>query len=232
MTTTKHALRYNGAPYDADAQLRHDDTRITSGTGRALCACGAISEVLPNGAARRVWFKAHRDTEAVAQADLMELLQGPEEEEGTPAAAAAAPAADPVPEAPAIAERVLPFALLAPVSYWRYLGRDGSRFVVELLFPAVKFTADSKQRAVVLTGPEADVQAACETLSQLWLEAVEAAAEWSTTDPAYLARPRGGVEGRMAAYHMKGEFLLAHIKSQAAARKRALAKARKESLVG
>lgn len=220
MTTTKHALRYNGAPYDADAQLRHDDTRVTSGTGRALCACGAISEVLPNGAARRVWFKAHRDTEAVQQAELMELLQDPE------------PTPEPEPMPPAIAERVLPFALLCPVSYWRYLGRDGSRFAVELLFPTVRLTVDNKQRAVVLSGPEADVVAACETLGQLWLDAVGAAEKWVTTDPAYLARPRGGVEGRMAAYHMKGEFLLAHIKRQAAARKRAAAKARRESLVG
>lgn len=220
MTATKHALRYNGAPYDADAQLRHDDTRITSGTGRALCACGAISEVLPNGAARRVWFKAHRDSEAVQQAEMMELLQAPEPD----------PAPEPAP--PAIAERVLPFALLAPVSYWRYLGRDGSRYAVELLFPTVRLTVDNKQRAVVLAGPEADVAAACETLSQLWLGAIEAAAKWVTTDPAYLARPRGGVEGRMAAYHMKGEFLLSHIKRQAAARKRAAAKARRESLVG
>lgn len=207
MSTIKHALRYNGAPYDADAQLRHDDTRITSGSGRALCACGAISEVLPSGSARREWFKIHRVTPTVApEEDLLGLLDEPETK--------AAPAPEPEPK---VVERELPFAPLAPVSYWRYLGRDGSRIVVGLLYPTVTVQPDNHARCVVLSGPEADVQAAYDHLGQLWLDAVQAAATWATTDPAYLARPKGGVKGRMAAYHMKGEFLLGYVRQQAEA---------------
>lgn len=209
MSDIKHALCYNGAPYDADGQLRHIDKRITSGSGRARCACGALSDVLPTGSARRAWFKDHKGTAGAAVSTPEDLL-GPVDEPTTK------PAPAPEPDPPQDVERVLPFAPVAPVSYWRYLGRDGSRAFVGLLYPSVTVALDNVQRAVVLSGPEPDVQAAYDALGQLWRDAVQAADEWTATDPAYLARPRGGVEGRMAAYHMKGEFLLAYARQQAA----------------
>lgn len=210
MSDIKHALCYNGAPYDADGQLRHIDKRVTSGSGRARCACGALSDVLPTGSARRAWFKDHKATGAAVPdpEDLLGLVDEPTTK----------PAPAPEPEPVKDVELVLPFAPLAPVSYWRYLGRDGSRAYVGLLYPTVTATPDNAQRAVVLAGPEPEAQAAYDALSQLWQDAVAAADKWCATDAAYQARPRGGVEGRMAAYHMKGDFLLAYARQQAEAR--------------
>ena len=67
MTTTTHALKHNGAPYNDAAALVHADPKVTSGEGRALCTCGILSEQLATGAARRAWHKEHKAQAAAAE---------------------------------------------------------------------------------------------------------------------------------------------------------------------
>lgn len=58
---TGHGLIREGAAHDDNGDL---DTRTwvvnTSGAGRGKCQCGALSEVLPSGNARRAWHKVHK----------------------------------------------------------------------------------------------------------------------------------------------------------------------------
>lgn len=101
MTAPAHALKYNGAPYNQDGTLANpNDTSITSGPGAALCACGVMSEELPNGAARRRWFKSHKETpvqaelpveetQAEVEPDVDDLIGEPVKPKAKKAAAAA-----------------------------------------------------------------------------------------------------------------------------------------------
>lgn len=49
-----HALISEGAAHDADGRRLYCPNN-SGGSGRALCSCGALSEVLPSGAARKRW---------------------------------------------------------------------------------------------------------------------------------------------------------------------------------
>lgn len=103
MTTVKHALKHNGAPYTDDAILANPlDTSITSGLGRALCTCGILSEPLATGSARRAWHKAHK-AQAAAQSEAMqEVEQGTPEDE---VAEALAELVEPAPVVPVAREK-------------------------------------------------------------------------------------------------------------------------------
>lgn len=204
---TKHTLRYNGTAFTEDGQLVNPDTTVTSGAGRAMCGgCGELSPELPTGKARREWFKAHR---AEAPALATTLAAETEPEITAPVPAEDTPAE---PEAPTkkaagkVATKRVEFAPYAPVSYWRFLGRDGSVSFLGQTHPDVKVTPDNGARLVRLEGPAAEVGAAAVALRKMWQEAVKAAAEWERTDTTYLNRPRGGLEGRRANYFLKGEF--------------------------
>lgn len=65
-----HGLLGEGAAFDDNGQRLHAHT---GNRGRAKCSCGALSEPLPSGYARRIW---HRDVhkpsviEAQSEANL------------------------------------------------------------------------------------------------------------------------------------------------------------------
>lgn len=60
-----HTLRCEGAPFERIAQggsiyARRLNNGGVSGTGRALCSCGATSDVLESGGARKQWHREHK----------------------------------------------------------------------------------------------------------------------------------------------------------------------------
>jgi hypothetical protein len=59
---TGHALKYEGAPYDDDGNRIVVGLRYwgVSGVGRAKCACGQMSEVLPSAYQRKAWYRDHK----------------------------------------------------------------------------------------------------------------------------------------------------------------------------
>lgn len=61
-TPTGHGLMHEGAPHDAAGRLRPSQGWYvrSSGRGRAKCRCGALSEVLESGAARKRWHVQHK----------------------------------------------------------------------------------------------------------------------------------------------------------------------------
>lgn len=60
---TGHALAYEGAPHDEQGQriVRGIHPYGVSGEGRAKCACGELSKVLPSAYKRKQWYRQHRD---------------------------------------------------------------------------------------------------------------------------------------------------------------------------
>jgi len=57
-----HGLMYEGAPHDALGR-RISKSWLkggVSGTGRAKCACGALSTSLPSAYKRKEWHRDHR----------------------------------------------------------------------------------------------------------------------------------------------------------------------------
>ena len=53
-----HGLAHEGAPHDLRG--RRIPGHGAGGKGRGKCACGALSEVLPSGGARKRWHAAHK----------------------------------------------------------------------------------------------------------------------------------------------------------------------------
>lgn len=85
--TTTHSLRYYGAAFDAEGNLINPDTKVTTGTGHAVCTCGWVSDEQPNGARRRVAHKLHKlhiEEAAAPEAEQTELVLGQDVIEGTP----------------------------------------------------------------------------------------------------------------------------------------------------
>lgn len=223
--TTSHVLKYNAAPYNAEGELLFPaDTGVTRGPGRAKCACGALSPQLDNGAQRRQWFKTHKanpetwtrtDTSVEWVADEIPLDPEPVAE-----APAAAPVVDVVEDAPAddqedaepVFSRVVPFTKDSPDSFWRFLGRDGVRRLAAagVLGPVTVSTNASNHTLLVGGQTERQVVTACGLIEQYWREALDSVKEWKQTDPAFLARPKKGLEGRKASYFMTGEYYLAY----------------------
>jgi hypothetical protein len=89
---------------------------------------------------------------------------------------------------------------------WRFLGRDGVTTLVDTAFPTVLAKPNNNSHVITFSGPVEDVPAAVEAVKQYWAEAIEAVKAWKETDEAWLARPKGGLEGRKASYFMTGEF--------------------------
>lgn len=55
-----HGLMYEGAPHDASGRKIIKHYGGVSGTGRAKCACGALSPSLPSAYKRKEWHRDHR----------------------------------------------------------------------------------------------------------------------------------------------------------------------------
>lgn len=219
--TTTHALKFNAAPYTAEGELIHpDDTGITRGPGRAKCACGALSPELENGAQRRNWFKEHKaNPETWTRTDVSVTVT--EVPDDIPL--------DPEPETSALEElktavdadvelykvsRVLPFQKTKDLAahFWRFLGRDGVRHLADSgVLGKVRVTTNAQDHTIRISGAdEAAVDEAIELIKRYWAEAVETGKEWKKTDPAWLARPRGGLAMRKASFHMMGAYYLGY----------------------
>jgi hypothetical protein len=59
---TGHALRFEGAPHDDEGNRIHRGRFPygVGGEGRAKCACGQMSDVLPSAYQRKEWYREHR----------------------------------------------------------------------------------------------------------------------------------------------------------------------------
>jgi hypothetical protein len=55
-----HGLVAEGAAFRADGSRVYWNS--VSGTGHAVCACGAMSPVLASAAQRKRWHRHHKDT--------------------------------------------------------------------------------------------------------------------------------------------------------------------------
>lgn len=63
-----HTLVYEGAPHDEERRVLTVGGWIRRGwSGRALCSCGELSEVLPSSVQRRTWHRAHKEAVLDAQ---------------------------------------------------------------------------------------------------------------------------------------------------------------------
>ena len=60
---TGHGLAHEGAPHDDNGNrigTRSPWGIGTGGPGRARCACGALSDVLPSAPQRKAWHRHHK----------------------------------------------------------------------------------------------------------------------------------------------------------------------------
>lgn len=64
---TGHGLRAEGAAFSKDGVRLRWNT--TAGPGCGMCSCGAVSESLPTGSARRQWHRQHKRQVAVVLGD-------------------------------------------------------------------------------------------------------------------------------------------------------------------
>lgn len=210
-----HALRFNGAPYTSDGVPVNEDTSTTSGVGRALCACGALSPELPSGAQRRAWFKEHKanpETWTRTDVSVSYAADVDEPEISTPVAEGEVAPEEPAEDAEAIqedalVERAIPFTDAVAFHFWAYLGREATTAFLGLAFPDVTAKFDNKEHVVILQGEDAgELETAAEAIVTLWSLAIAEFKEWSKGDTEWLERPRGGLEGRKASYRLRGEF--------------------------
>lgn len=218
---TTHSLRYNGAAFNADGELLNEDTKVTSGSGRAACACGALSDKKATGAARRAWFKAHK--EQAAEALLEELGAMIEHEAIDPVTVGTDE--DPValgeePAAPAEADEepaeedligagdataALVFTAAKP-GFWASLGRDAAESLVATCFPEVTVQHNNGARTLHLGGSEVLVAEAVEAVENMWLEAVAACVQWKLTDEGFLGRSAEPLARRREGYKLTEAF--------------------------
>lgn len=203
-----HALRFNGAPFTSTGDQVNPDASITSGRGRARCACGWLSEELPSGAARRAAFKEHKAAETAAPEPAAVYADAAEEpvQAKVPEEVAPEPATEDVDATPKDAERALPFTDAVAFHFWGYLGRDATTAFLAGAFPQVTARFDNKEHVVILQGPADDLEPAADAIMTMWSLAIAEFKEWSKGDTDWLERPRGGLEGRQASYRLRGEF--------------------------
>jgi hypothetical protein len=94
--------------------------------------------------------------------------------------------------------------------FWRSLGRDAAKTVVEQAYPNVQLEADNATFKLHLTGPQDDVDAAVGGIKQLWKDALAATKEWKATDAGFLGRSEEPLERRREGYHLTEEFYRAY----------------------
>lgn len=101
---------------------------------------------------------------------------------------------------------VLPFTTAITPGFWRSLGRDGAKALVDNHFPTVTVTPNNNARTLTLQGPAADVAKAAETVQAMWADALLAVKEWKKTDTAFLRRPTEALPRRQQGYHLTEAF--------------------------
>lgn len=232
MTNVKHNLKHNGAAYNESAELINPDPKVTSGEGRALCTCGAISAPLATGGARRAWHKDHKAQATAAPTTSPEPLAQAAWEADLPVqdevAEAVAELVEPAPapkaKKPRRAKRVvvvdqpaadangtalvLPFTTAITPGFWRSLGRDGAKAMVGNHFPTVTVTANNNARTLALQGPAADVAKAAAAIQAMWADALLAVKEWKKTDAGFIGRSTERLARRQEGYHLTEAFFV------------------------
>jgi hypothetical protein len=227
--TTNHALKHNGAAYNDAAELINPDPKVTAGPGRALCTCGILSEELPSGGARRAWHKAHRvapvaepvqdvepgtpeDEVAEALAELVGDVPAPAPKKVSrrrkaEQAVGFLPELDDAASEPNAASATLAFSTSGVVpGFWRSLGRDAVKTVVDELFPTVVVTPNNNAQALHFQGPAVDVAAAVAAVQELWAEALTAVKQWKLEDEGVLGRSTEPLARRREGYHLTEAF--------------------------
>lgn len=214
--SVNHSLRYNGAAFNADGDLINADTKVTSGSGRAACSCGVLSDKLTTGAARRNWFKAHKEEAAAAVLAELDALVADAEPDTHDEPVATHRDPEATPHLLSLREGSTPdedeFLLAVPFTekvakhFWRPLARVGSKALVDIVFPSLSLTSDDKALVTVFEGPETDVRAAAAALEEMYDEASEAFYAWKREDEGYLALDHTSVEARRESYQMTKRF--------------------------
>lgn len=104
------------------------------------------------------------------------------------------------------ATQVLPFTTDITPGFWRSLGRDAAKLLVDAKYPTVGVTANNNARTLALQGPSEDVAAAAQAIEDMWAEAPAAAKEWKKTDPGFLGRSTEPLPRRQQGYHLTEAF--------------------------
>lgn len=162
-----HALKADGAAFDADANRIDPDT--AGGDGSALCQCGALSPIATSRKARIGWHKEHKaDAAAEAEAPALDL------EVEAPA------------EAPAEAGEARKVTFPHAKKWWKALGKDGAQLLLSDFPVTVDF--DDKERVLHLSGDDAVTDSAADFLDYAWALALQEFKQWKKGDAVYEAR--------------------------------------------
>jgi hypothetical protein len=102
--------------------------------------------------------------------------------------------------------QALPFTQEITPGFWRSLGRDAAKTVVDELFPTVTVVANNNTRTLHFQGPAEDVPAAVAAVEAMWAEAVVAVKAWKLEDAAFLGRSTEPLARRQEGYHLTEEF--------------------------
>lgn len=103
---------------------------------------------------------------------------------------------------------VVPFTTEVTAGFWRSLGRDAAKALVDNHYPTVTGKADNNARTLTLQGPSEDVPAAAEAIEAMWADALLAVKEWKKTDPAFLGRSTEPLARRQEGYHLTEAFFV------------------------
>lgn len=207
MSTTKHALKYGGTPFNADGTTVNLDVKDIKGVGSAACACGWLSEPLETGAARKAAFKEHKlqaeagetpeaaetSTDATTAEDATETQGDATADEGSNATEANEE------------DGGLEVAYEghgAAKSFWKALGVDASSAVAETLGCSLKYR--TKDHVVLVSGDAAEEVSVL--LPRLWAESQPYFRDWKKADKKYGQHDKRTKDGLHDAYAMELRF--------------------------
>ena len=195
MATTTHNLKADGAPFKADGTPVWDD-KSTRGTGHAKCSCGDLSPVLGSRAERQRWHKEHKADPNGAG------LQPPVVEQ--PRQLTDTEALDLIGLDPDMQFVVVPFPDNMP-KRWHGALAAGARTVGHLAFKAAYIT--DTDGGVEIAAPDYMAAEATEAIESLFANAKDYLANYTKTDPEYLAAPKVGRPERKALRDLKATAL-------------------------
>lgn len=207
----KHGLKNDGAPFDDDGKPVNSD-KSTKGDGRGVCICGAHSGVEQSRAARKRWYDWHKNN-LPAERSLEEELAEIVENDGTlTVSGEAGPPREEEDDLigdkePHLHTEVIPWTKDLAGIFWGVCGNLGSRKVLAAYHPDVTVKAESADKVLYLTGPEAEVEAAEITVLTYWATAANAFKLWKRETPAYKDRDQTDPAQRRVGYQLtKGFF--------------------------
>lgn len=208
MTNVKHTLKSDGAPFNEKGNRINPVG--TAGDGRAMCACGALSDPLPTRAARKTWHAEHKGAPAP--------VEQPKPEKPAPKAKstkAEKPVVEKATSQVLKTGKTTSVVTLKHVSkaYWVTLGREAGVALAKAM-PGVQETMFSNPKMAILVKGETlgQAQAATDALDKFWEDAQAALRHFKRTDKKYRAHRRDTADQRKARYGAEKEFLAAWAK--------------------